>query len=392
MLSRASIAGSLAAPLLLAGVAGAQTPGFWQLGLPPGGTSGVASALSQDGSIAAGTSGIPGSPYGLTPGFTWDRLGGRVDFGLGPGMPAMSIPYGMSSNGTVLAGEMQAQGGSPNERAFRRVGNGPLVDLGLLPGEQRAHATGISGDGGIVVGWNEHTVGSYTFAYGQAYRWTESGGMQGLGYLRPNSSFSVAYGISRDGSTIVGFNQADGPFSDFEAFRWRAGEGMVQLPTPPGAQNEAIAYAVNADGSVAVGQGDVGVGPNHAIRWVGTVSQDLGTIPGGYTNSYAYAVDDSGLIVGGVSTGPGGLRAAAIWTPATQMIRLTDYLALHGVAVPADFNPLYVYAISGDGLTFAGSGRNLSANVFEGFVATIPSPGTAVVLLAPAFSRRRRRG
>ena len=69
---------------------------------------------------------------------------------------------------------------------------------------------------------------------------------------------------------------------------------------------------------------------------------------------------------------------------------LSSYLLMHGVATPANYRLEYVYAISGDGLNFGGLVRNLTTNIREGFVATIPSPGAAVaLLLAPLVWRRR---
>ncbi len=379
-------------PLLAGGAVAAQTPGFWTVGWPPGGTSSITNALSQDGSIAAGVSSIPPQS---APGLVWTRATGRYDFGLEPGMPLVSGAWAISSDGNVLAGRMQSTPGYSNYRAYRRVGNGPLQDLGVLPGEVQARANGISGDGGTVVGSSERPDGPYTDVLGEAFRWTESTGMQGLGYLRPNGTRSVANAISRDGATIVGESQSDGMFGPQEAFTWRAGEGMRYLPPLAGAPHSSTtAEAVNADGSVVVGASPIPGGPNppfidHAARWVNGVIQDLGTVPG-FTRSHARAVDDSGDVIGcSVQGGPNLLPA--VWTPATGMLLLTDFLSSNGVQLPSSFKIVTIEAISGDGLTFAGRGQNLTINEPEGWIATVPSPGTAVILIAlPLFSRHRR--
>ena len=52
----------------------------------------------------------------------------------------------------------------------------------------------------------------------QAWRWTSATGLQGLGFL-PGSTESVALGINRDGSIIVGYNAYFGRVID-EGFRW----------------------------------------------------------------------------------------------------------------------------------------------------------------------------
>ncbi len=374
MLHRALIA----IPLLLAGVAEAQTPGFWKVGLAPGTTGGSVQDLTQNGAIAVGATGSGA----FTPGFRW-TVAGRVDFGLLPGMPVHSPAFGVDSTGQTIVGWSAGAWPDP-ERAYRRVGEGPLQDLGVLPGQERSYANGVSGNGSIVVGYCERS--QFSGLFGEAFRWTESGGMQGLGFARPNSHFSQANAVSRDGTTIVGFSQQGGIGGPIEAFTWREGVGMQILPNLPGSTAiESFAHAVNADGSVVVGSAD-GTGPqssNHAVRWVNGIVQDLGTL-GQVANSHARATSDDGSIVGCVS------GVAFVWTEQTEMVALTDYLAAHGVHVPVEFRLDDVFAVSGDGLTFAGLGRDLVTNVSEGFVATIPSPASVLVLLAPIGFRRRR--
>jgi len=252
--------------MVLAGAARAQTAGFWLVGNSPGATSGGVSALSQDGQIAAGASGN-GT---IGPGFVWTAQAGRYDFGLEPGMPPFTPVAAMSSAGSVLAG--YAIGGSfPQHHAYRRVGSGPVQDLGALPNYPFSEARGISGDGSIVVGRSRDLQFDYL---GQAFRWTESGGMQGLGYLRPGGNFSRANGISRDGTTIVGVSQSGGPGNPTEGFVWTQPGGMAPLPLVPGATYpDSSARGVSADGSVIVGDGGTPSGFGHAVRWAAGSAQ-----------------------------------------------------------------------------------------------------------------------
>lgn len=361
--------------------AAGQTPGFWLVGIAPGTESSATTGLSADGRIACGASG-----FGV--GFTWTREGGRDDFGLQPGMPWSNTPLGLSSDGGTLAGVMYATPSSYLlSRAYRRVGNGPLVDLGVMPGYTRSYSRGMSGDGGTVVGACEW--GQATGLNGQAFRWTQQGGMQGLGFVRPGSEFSRAMAISRDGGTIVGESHWDG-ISD--GFVWREGAGMVGLPRLPGvpADSWTRAGAVSADGSVIVGDGDSpATGTSTALRWTAAGVQDLGSLPG-YLRSVAHTVDGSGDVVCGIVY-TGLPTTVFVWTPQTGMKLLADHLASYGVSVPAGYRLNQVYAISEDGLTFAGDVVNLSTGRGEGFVATVPSPATApVMLLLPALRRRRR--
>lgn len=356
----------------------AQTPGFWLTGYAPGTMGSGVSGLSADGLVACGgSSGV---------GFTWTREGGRYDFGLEPGMPGVTVAYGISSDATVLAGQVYPNSGVPlQSRAYRRAGSGPLVDLGVLPGTTRSYARGISGDGSVVVGACEFSQS--TGLFGQAFRWTAQGGMQGLGYTRPGGTMSRAHAISRDGSTIVGYSQSDGFGGPVEGFVWREGAGIQALPNVPGWTGWTQASAVSADGSVIVGQADAPTGGVHAVRWTAAGIQDLGVVPG-YTNSLALSVSGDGTVIGGRLSSD----TAFVWTTSTGILQLSDYLASSGISVPPNLKLASVLAISDDGRTFAGYTINLQTSVQEGFVATVPAPASvlSLILLAPCLRRRRR--
>ncbi len=85
--------------------------------------------------------------------------------------------------------------------------------------------------------------------------------MQGLGAL-PGDIVSSACGISADGSTIVGVSfNAD----DHEAFRWTASTGMVGLGHL--GFDWTWATGVSGDGSVVVGYGRTQPNPQEALIW-----------------------------------------------------------------------------------------------------------------------------
>src|SRR6266700_4462535 len=118
-----------------------------------------------------------------------------------------------------------------------------ILDLGF-----GTDARGMSWDGKVVVGT---VVSSDQPPVVQAYRWTRSGGLVGLGCpSSPGSQpLSSAWAISGDGSTIAGYATFDGTFV---AYRWRAQTGFQPLENG----NKGIPRAVNGDGSVIVG--DIG--------------------------------------------------------------------------------------------------------------------------------------
>jgi uncharacterized membrane protein len=364
--------------------ANAQTPGFHLVGLAPGATAGGVSSLSQNGAFVVGGSRDAGSTILYAPGFIWSSGTGRYDFGLEPGMPAATPASGVNSSGAVIVGTSRDGWGAPS-LAYRRVGNAPLENLGVLPGPYtRSYASGVSGDGTIVVGRSEYNPSS-TSLVTQAVRWTPQAGMQGLGRLHPFDSRSEATAISRDGSTIVGISNNHG-------FVWREATGMQGLPVLPGSPTtQSYAYAVSGDGSAVIGASRATDGFYHAVRWSSSGVEDLGLLPGS-VSGLPYAVSDDGLIVGGASDIAPGQQIATVWISGTGAMPLAYHLALHSIEVPIDWQLRSIYAISADGLTFAGEARSTSG-VRQGFVATIPAPsGMLVVFSSALFVMRRRRG
>ena len=104
---------------------------------------------------------------------------------------------------------------------------------------------------------------------------------QGLGDLPGGPYESQPYGVSADGSVVVGWSLAEYPPWTWQAFRWTAAEGMQALGDLPGGQSRSGANAVSADGSVIVGYGTVGSSPGdnilEAFRW--TAANGMQSIP-----------------------------------------------------------------------------------------------------------------
>jgi probable HAF family extracellular repeat protein len=96
-----------------------------------------------------------------------------------------------------------------------------MQDLGTLGG-LFSRAYGVSADGTVVVGGAFNAANRY-----HAFRWTASGGMQDLD--TPSSAGSEAYGVSADGSVVVG--SAQNTSGGYRAFRWTASGGMQDLNT-----------------------------------------------------------------------------------------------------------------------------------------------------------------
>lgn len=211
-----------------------------------------------------------------------------------------------------------------------------FMGLGDLPGgEYGSNAMAVSGNGEVVVG------SSWTATGNEAFRWSASTGMQGLGTLGATDSMhSVAQGVSFDGSVVVGNSTPPGEWGC--AFRWTATQGMKPLERLLNASwSSSAAWAVSSDGSVVAGYGTPATGPTQACIWTTAGISALGG-PSGGTFENAYAISADGAVVAGygaTANGSGGMR----WTAAGGTLSLEGFGGGRGV--------------SGDGSVVVGSGH-----------------------------------
>ena len=197
----ARAAGLVAPVFVLAATAGflapaarAQTPSFTLMGWPsdggPNGSSRV-NALSADGRSATGST-FSAAVVGA-PGYLWTADGGRNDFGRAAELPRGTVGQGISGDGLTVVGAAGPDGTTPTH-AFTWSQASGYRDLGLLPGYNQSSAVDANHDGSVVLVNMDNGSGSVH----QGFRWTASGGMQGIG------AGTTPLEISGDGSTIVG--------------------------------------------------------------------------------------------------------------------------------------------------------------------------------------------
>ena len=152
---------------------------------------------------------------------------------------------------------------------------------------------------------------------------------------------------------------------------------MTGLGDLPGGAISSSAYGVSADGSVVVGISHSAYG-NQAFRWEAGAMIGLGFIPGGALYSQARDVSADGSIVVGESNS-GLAREAFIWDAENGMRSLKDLLVNDFSLDLADWTLNKATAISDDGLTIVGYGLNPDGEQ-QGWVATIPEPATLLLL------------
>jgi probable HAF family extracellular repeat protein len=208
-----------------------------------------------------------------------------------------------------------------------RADTGTLTPLGTLGGTF-SNAYGVSSDGSVVVGQSD------TGSENDAFRWTQAGGMVDLGTL--GGTFSYASSVSADGGVVVGYSDTG---SELDAFRWTQAGGMVDLGTLGGTFSRA--YGVSADGSVVVGQAHTG-SQYDAFRWTQAGGMvDLGTLGGTSSNARGVSADGS-VVVGWADNG--SQTDAFRWTQAGGMV---DLGTLGGTSSDA-------YGVSADGNVVVG--------------------------------------
>jgi uncharacterized membrane protein len=187
--------------------------------LAGGALNSAAVDVSADGSLIVGY-GTPSTPNQPFPtGWSGTNGGTRLP-GLGIGSA-----FGVSADGATIVGRADSH-------AFR-LRDGVASDLGLLPGANSSVARRVSANGDVVVGGNDfpRAPSEPMNLHSEAFRWTQTNGMESLGDLPGGRVLSTAYDVSADGSVIVGVGETsfDGTFGTSEAFYWTPQTGMLNL-------------------------------------------------------------------------------------------------------------------------------------------------------------------
>ena len=267
----------------------------------------------------------------------------------------------VSSDGTVIVGSsaIGPLNSQTDGEAYRWTATTGMVGLGrLAPHHKHSAALDVSDDGSVIVGYS----GTATF-YPRAFRWTITDGMTDLGTFAPGSSYdyALARAVSGDGMVAVGYSRRAN--DDTEAFRWTDGTGLVGLGDLAGGKFFSDANDVSQDGSIVVGIGESASG-REAFRWT---SEDgmvgLGDLPGGTFFSEAHQISRDGSVIVGTSQSTLGVEAVR-WSAIDGMVGLGD--------LPGGQYRSFAYDVSANGSVIVGRGTTTGGDV--AFVWT-PSAG-----------------
>lgn len=243
----------------------------------------------------------------------------------------------------------------------------------------RGLARDVTPDGTVVVGRQD--LGElFNSLDSQPFRWTQSSGMVGMGYL-PGSTAPVggATAVSADGEVIVGYSASGNAFpSGNEAFRWTEAGGMIGLGDLPGGNFNSTATDVSADGSIVVGNGTTGAllddGAQQGFRW----TQSTGMVALGDGSRVNAISADGSTIVGTGLTAP-NVFEAVLWNSTGGMHSIKALLQAQGIDMTG-WVLNEATAVSADGRVIVGSARK-NSEPFVDFIAVIPEPAGALLAL-----------
>jgi probable HAF family extracellular repeat protein len=304
---------------------------------------------------------------------SWMPTSGTRDLG---GRSAQAV----SRDGQTIAGRaLDARG---NENAALWQGGRDWRVLGSIrpdaqPCDRLLSGTfGANDDGSVIVGlaWDGCRIA-------RAFRWEESTGMVDLGSTTANSS--RANDVSGDGRVVVGWQESNVGVRD--GAKWI--NNQQELIRNPSGRHVGEANAINRDGSIIVGQNcdlynPSTISPDLSAAWKWTtqggvqcfrVTRPPGLPIRNYTTMMLGTSDDGRVIGGAFSFGLDS--EALIWID-DQPHFLQDYLRAHGYpdAFRGWVNTGFVTAVSPDGRTLVGYGAGPTA--FQGYLVILPERGS----------------
>jgi probable HAF family extracellular repeat protein len=281
---------------------------YTRLALAPNGSFAAALGVSADGSVIVGKVDI----------FGGDICAAIWNNGVLTVLPLNSnqemAATGVSADGLTVIG--YSVDISNRTDAFYRDSSNFVFSLASVFGGLHSLATGVSGDGTLIVG----TISS-DFYDPQGAR---SGFIYEVGVgdalIDPSATgpavfssrtFAEMTAISANGSTSIGvaYAAAGSVNVDGLAFRRASNGTITSLGTLGGAWS--VPNAINADGSVIVGQSDNGTRAEAFVYQNGTMT-GLGFVPGA-VNSNATGVSADGSLIVGYSLMTGGATHAFIY-------------------------------------------------------------------------------
>lgn len=339
-------------------------PSFVTIGDLPGSLhNSYAYGVSDDGAVVAGRS---YASDGITA-FQWTHNEGLQSLprNLGPGT---STGVFISPSGNHIAGRYAGLGAI-------WLDGGDAVSVGDLPGGIESSYIFDVDDQGRGVGQSAYGTNPFGAPLVRAIQWLPSGGLQALPLPHPDDEMgnSVANAILPDGRILGVSDSGTWFYSETDGFEMLPGATGMSRSTPDG--NLLAGLASNPD-------------TNASAPAIWTRDEGLTFLPGIGSGVARSLSDDGSIIVGNIAADE------VVWVDQGDPVPVEEFAESFGIDMTG-WRINNVGAISADGSTIVGSARHDSweAGRIEGFVLTIPAPGTIGVLgvaLLSAGCRRRR--
>lgn len=301
--------------------------------------------------------------------FRWTAEGGRELLGMNP-YPVLGRSAGhpaVSADGTRVSATILGSDSTYGTQGVWTLGEGwqetmpPAPPDGGIMDNFYGSAWGLSGDGTTLVGlyWRP---GQAETGSAHASAWTESTGTFDLGSTGKSSRANNA---NYDGSVVVGWDQD--PTGTWRPAVWVDGELSLLCSGSKSGQGEAV----TPGGSIIVGyerHDSTEIKTAAMWRWNGSgygPTEYLGTLPGSAPNSATVKANDvsaDGSVVVGYNSyyGDPFYTTGFIWTEATGIMDVVDFLADNGIVLP-HLDIVSLEAISDDGLTILGIADEVEA-------------------------------
>ena len=318
--------------------------------------------------------------------------GPLTDLGTLPG-GYNSFAYGVNDNGLVVGSGDSA---TATQAAFIDAPGGamlPLGGTGLFPHSVQSGATGINSEGEVVGEAAGMPGGPFGLTLDDAFSYTPDGTWTDLSYLgfsQGNQGSSHANAVNDNGMVVGDSQSFVGRTRSSQAFSYTTGGGMVALGTVPGGQASfSIAYGVNNSGQI-VGQTLNAIRADVAFVYVNGTMNDLNTlIPqgSGWQLSVATAINASGQIVG-QGTDPAGHLVGFLLTPQATVTWANPADILYGTNLSgaqldatANVAGTFTYSPPLGTVLQAGASQTLSVSFTPSDTADYPNPVTQTVTI-----------
>jgi probable HAF family extracellular repeat protein len=271
-------------------------------GYSPGYGTSAANDVNDIGQVVGVSSGLVSGSF-VSHAFLWTKKDGIVDIGTLTGH-THSIARAINNLGYIVgvSYNIVPPRSYPDIHACMWLPNGTIIALDGMIGQYEDIAYGINNLNQVV---GVDRIDNTTI---HAFLWTMDEGMRDLGCL-PDGIMSTARGINDRGmivghsQTKIGIDRYGNPVFRQHAFLWTEKDGMVDLGTLPDHTN-SFAYAINNLGTI-VGTSGNPTSPGtpadqHACIWTKDGRKiDLSpTFPNNYPVSAALGINENGKIIG----------------------------------------------------------------------------------------------